>query len=135
MMIFENICQIVRKRCQMLKQMRKKALLYEKFLILGICPKNMEKWQFFGLICAHRILILLNFGQKSLSCYPPLGIWKNIHPCIDDIELWQSDTERSVAWCSILILPTAGIEANFRARFGGGGGRARGEGMAENFSE
>ena len=36
-----------------------------------ICPKNMEKWQFLGALCAHKILILLNFAQKSLSY--PLG--------------------------------------------------------------
>ena len=35
MMIFGNICQIVRKRCQMIKQMRKKANLEEKYLVLG----------------------------------------------------------------------------------------------------
>ena len=35
-----------------------------------ICPKTMEKWHFFGALRAHKILILLNFAQKSLSYYP-----------------------------------------------------------------
>ena len=66
-MIFGNICQIVRKRCQMMKQMRKKAHLEEKYLVLGgFCPKNMVKEQFFSALRALKILILLNLAQKSL---------------------------------------------------------------------
>ena len=67
MMIFRNICQIVRKRCQMMKQMRKKAHLEEKYLVLGgFCPKNMVKEQFFCALRGLKILILLNLAQKSL---------------------------------------------------------------------
>ena len=44
-----------------------------------IYPKIMGKGHFFGALCAHKMLILLNFAQKSLSCR---GIPKNIHPCM-----------------------------------------------------
>ena len=72
MIIFGNICQIIRKRCQMMKQMRKKAHLEEKYLVLGgFCPKNMVKEQFFCALRALKILILLNFAQKSLLFPPP----------------------------------------------------------------
>ena len=58
---------MVRKRCQMMKQMRKKAHLEEKYLVLGgFCPKNMVKEQFFGALRGLKILILLNLAQKSL---------------------------------------------------------------------
>ena len=71
-MIFRNICQMVRKRCQMMKQMRKKAHLEEKYLVLGgFCPKNMVKEQFFCALRALKILILLNSAQKSLLFPPP----------------------------------------------------------------
>ena len=67
MIIFGNICQIIRKRCQMMKQMRKKAHLEEKYLVLGgFCPKNMVKEQFFCALRGLKILILLNLAQKSL---------------------------------------------------------------------
>ena len=36
-----------------------------------IYPKIMGKGQFFGALRAHKMLILLNFAQKSLSCPPP----------------------------------------------------------------
>ena len=36
-----------------------------------IYPKIMGKGQFFGALRAHKMLILLNFAQKSLSCNPP----------------------------------------------------------------
>ena len=45
--------------------MRKKAIFR------WIYPKIMGKGQFFGALRAHKILILLNFAQKSLSCNPP----------------------------------------------------------------
>ena len=78
-MIFGNICQIVRKRCQMMKQIRKKAHLEEKYLVLGgFCPKNMVKEQFFCALRALKILILLNLAQKSLSCNPPPGAFGRI---------------------------------------------------------
>ena len=48
-----------------------------------ICPKNMEKWQFFGALCALKILILLSFAQKSLSYYtPPLGHSEEYSPMV-----------------------------------------------------
>ena len=72
MIIFGNICQIIRKRCQMMKQMRKKAHLEEKYLVLGgFCPKNMVKEQFFCALRGLKILILLNLAQKSLLFPPP----------------------------------------------------------------
>ena len=80
-MIFRNICQIVRKRCQMMKQMRKKAHLEEKYLVLGgFCPKNMVKEQFFCALRGLKILILLNLAQKSLFCHPlpPTGAFGRI---------------------------------------------------------
>ena len=50
-----------------MKQMRKKAHLEEKYLVLGgFCPKNMVKEQFFSALRALKILILLNLAQKSL---------------------------------------------------------------------
>ena len=52
-----------------------------------IFPKIMVKGQFFGALRAHKMLILLNFAQKSLSCNPPpWGIPKNIHPWLEVIE-------------------------------------------------
>ena len=65
-MIFGKICQIVRKRCQILKKGRKKAYFKEKCLLLGgFVQKNREKWQFLCAFCAHKMLILLNFAQKA----------------------------------------------------------------------
>ena len=56
-LIFGKTCQIVRRRCQMLKQMRKKAHLY-----IGVfSPKKHVKIEIF-------------------LRPPPLGIRKNIHP-------------------------------------------------------
>ena len=50
-----------------MKQMRKKAHLEEKYLVLGgFCPKNMVKEQFFCALRGLKILILLNLAQKSL---------------------------------------------------------------------
>ena len=49
-----------------MKQMRKKAHLEEKHLLLGgFCPKNMVKEQFFCALCGLKILILLNLAQKA----------------------------------------------------------------------
>ena len=58
-----------------MKQMRKKAHLEEKYLVLGgFCPKNMVKEQFFCALRGLKILILLNLAQKSLFCpKAPLG--------------------------------------------------------------
>ena len=41
-----------------------------------ICQKkNLEKWQFFGAVCIHKILILLNFTKKSLTWLKTIPIW------------------------------------------------------------
>ena len=79
MMIFGNICQIVRKRCQMMKQMRKKAHLEEKYLVLGgFCPKNMVKEQFFCALRALKILILLNLAQKAYYSRIFTHAWRSV---------------------------------------------------------
>ena len=82
-MIFENICQIVRKRCQMLKQMRKKALLYEKFLILGrFVQKTWRNGNFLAWFVPIKSLFCWILAKKAYHATPPppLGIRKNIHP-------------------------------------------------------
>ena len=73
----------------MMKQMRKKAHLEEKYLVLGgFCPKNMVKEQFFCALRGLKILILLNLAQKSLfSRVFQLNqnslILCMYHPCLD----------------------------------------------------
>ncbi len=75
MMIFGNICQIVRKRCRMIKQMRKKAHLEEKYLFLGgFCPKTWKKSNFFVCFAALRFL--------SCWFWPKKAYFTNIHPML-----------------------------------------------------
>ena len=74
MMIFGNICQIVRKRCQMIKQMRKKAHLEEKYLVLGgFCPKTWKKSNFFTRFAALKFLSCWIWPKKAyLEEYSPM---------------------------------------------------------------
>ena len=51
----------------MMKQMRKKAHLEEKYLVLGgFCPKNMVKEQFF---CVLRGLKIRGYNVEAFSPY------------------------------------------------------------------
>ena len=60
--------------------------------------------------CNHRMLILLNFAQKSLSFHPtPSGIRKNIHPW------WTHLPSPVAAWLTILGSENAGAHRELRA--------------------
>ena len=49
-----------------------------------IYTKIMGKGEFFGALRAHKMLILLNLAQKSLSCNPPpLGYSEEYSPMPD----------------------------------------------------